>query len=70
MVSIKIKYVFFGMCCGMSIGYVLNYYFLLQFQMLKNLILMPNIYATREFQQEREKTARENLQWEIESLQG
>lgn len=42
----------------------------LRLKMLKNLVLMPNIYATREFQQEREKTARENLQWEIESLQG
>ncbi|XP_045127594.1 uncharacterized protein LOC123514062 isoform X2 [Portunus trituberculatus] len=42
----------------------------LRLKMLKNLVLMPNIYATPEFQKEREKTARENLQWEIDSLQG
>ncbi|KAK8391005.1 hypothetical protein O3P69_016982 [Scylla paramamosain] len=42
----------------------------LRLKMLKNLVLMPNIYATPEFQKEREKTARENLQWEIDNLQG
>ncbi|XP_047498005.1 uncharacterized protein LOC125045019 [Penaeus chinensis] len=41
----------------------------LRVKILKSLLLMPNIYATREFQKEREKTARENLQREIDNLQ-
>ncbi|KAG7174376.1 uncharacterized protein LOC121859483 [Homarus americanus] len=41
----------------------------LRLKMLKNLVLMPNIYTTREFQTEREKTARKNIQREVENLQ-
>ena len=37
-------------------------------QILKSLLLMPNVYATREFQEAREKTARENIKKEVENL--
>ncbi|KAK4323544.1 hypothetical protein Pmani_005776 [Petrolisthes manimaculis] len=42
----------------------------LRLKMLKNLLLMPNIYATAEFQASQEKLARENIQREIDTLQG
>ncbi|KAK7074027.1 hypothetical protein SK128_008050 [Halocaridina rubra] len=45
-----------------------NAYNQLRLKILKNLLLMPNIYATREFQTAREKTARENIQKEVDSL--
>ncbi|XP_068241413.1 uncharacterized protein [Palaemon carinicauda] len=40
----------------------------LRLKILKSLLLMPNIYATREFQADREKTARENIKKEVENL--
>lgn len=44
-----------------------NSYLVLRAKVLKSLLLMPNIYATKEFQTAREAIARENLQTEIDN---
>ncbi|CAL4087924.1 unnamed protein product [Meganyctiphanes norvegica] len=44
-----------------------NSYLVLRSKVLKSLLLMPNIYATKDFQTEREAIARENIQAEIDN---
>ena len=38
------------------------------FQILQSMLLIPNVYATKEFQTEFEKQAKENIQKEIDNL--
>ncbi|XP_076040072.1 uncharacterized protein LOC143024783 [Oratosquilla oratoria] len=42
----------------------------LRAKILKSLLLIPNVFATREFQNEYESTARDNIQKEINRLNG